>query len=148
MLEQLLADLAGEYPAFREVFLDERDIYLTYSLQDAAQAKLAPKGQEVSETPEPKRVVGVVGIGHVPGITRLWSRDQQPFVKDILTIPPQTVTNKVIRYTSKASLLVFGGYLIYRYAPVPTVFRENALLFVQKVMSGIKTDSTIKYTIH
>lgn len=35
MLEQLLADLAGEYPAFREVFLDERDIFLTNSLQMA-----------------------------------------------------------------------------------------------------------------
>lgn len=39
MLEQLLADLSGEYPAFREVFLDERDIFLTSSLQSAAEAK-------------------------------------------------------------------------------------------------------------
>lgn len=39
MLEQLLAELAGDYPAFREVFLDERDIYLTNTLQVAATAK-------------------------------------------------------------------------------------------------------------
>lgn len=44
MLEQLLADMAGEYPAFGEVFLDERDIYLTNSLQAAALFKLKPKG--------------------------------------------------------------------------------------------------------
>lgn len=44
MLEQLLADLAGEYPAFGEVFLDERDVFLTYSLQAAAQPILAPEG--------------------------------------------------------------------------------------------------------
>lgn len=44
MLEQLLADMAGEYPAFGEVFLDERDIYLTNSLQAAALSKLKPKG--------------------------------------------------------------------------------------------------------
>lgn len=43
MLEQLLADMAGEYPAFGEVFLDERDIYLTNSLQAAALSKLKPK---------------------------------------------------------------------------------------------------------
>lgn len=42
MLEQLLADLAGEYPAFGEVFLDERDIFLTHSLQAAAQSQLTP----------------------------------------------------------------------------------------------------------
>lgn len=43
MLEQLLAELAGEYPAFREVFLDERDIYLTNSLQAAATLKIKLK---------------------------------------------------------------------------------------------------------
>lgn len=43
MLEQLLADLAGEYPAFGEVFLDERDVFLTHSLQAAAQSGLTPE---------------------------------------------------------------------------------------------------------
>lgn len=43
MLEQLLSEMAGEYPAFGEVFLDERDIYLTYSLQAAASSKLKAK---------------------------------------------------------------------------------------------------------
>lgn len=43
MLEQLLADLAGEYPAFGEVFLDERDVFLTHSLQAAAQSVLTPE---------------------------------------------------------------------------------------------------------
>lgn len=42
MLEQLLADLTGEYPAFGEVFLDERDIFLTHSLQAAATSMLIP----------------------------------------------------------------------------------------------------------
>lgn len=46
MLEQLLAELAGEYPAFREVFLDERDIYLTHSLQAAATLKLKTRLRE------------------------------------------------------------------------------------------------------
>lgn len=41
MLEQILEELAGEYPAFREVLLDERDIYLTNTLQTVA--KLTPK---------------------------------------------------------------------------------------------------------
>lgn len=43
MLEQLLAELAGEYPALGEVFLDERDIFLTHSLQAAAQSILTPE---------------------------------------------------------------------------------------------------------
>lgn len=43
MLEQLLAEMAGEYPALGEVFVDERDIFLTHSLQAAANGKLHPK---------------------------------------------------------------------------------------------------------
>lgn len=46
MLEQLLADLAGEYPTFGEVFLEERDVYLTHSLQMAAVDKLRPSPKE------------------------------------------------------------------------------------------------------
>lgn len=36
MLEQLLSEMAGEYPALGEVFVNERDIYLTNTLQQAA----------------------------------------------------------------------------------------------------------------
>lgn len=42
MLEQLLAELAGDYPAFGEVLLNERDIFLTHSLQAAATSQLTP----------------------------------------------------------------------------------------------------------
>lgn len=43
MLEQLLAEMAGEYPALGEVFVDERDVYLTHSLQMAASSRLHPR---------------------------------------------------------------------------------------------------------
>lgn len=36
MLEELLAEMAGEFPALGEVFVRERDCYLTHSLQTAA----------------------------------------------------------------------------------------------------------------
>ncbi|KAJ8930704.1 hypothetical protein NQ314_016469 [Rhamnusium bicolor] len=148
MLEQLLADLAGEYPAFREVFLDERDIYLTNSLQAAALSKLRSKGYEaLVETPEPLKIVGVVGIGHVPGITRLWPHDQQPFLKDIITIPPPSMTSKVIKYSYKISLLAFGGYLVYKYVPMPKLLRENIHVIVQKVITNVN-DTGFRYTLH
>ncbi|KAJ8918431.1 hypothetical protein NQ315_008128 [Exocentrus adspersus] len=151
MLEQLLADLAGEYPAFREVFLDERDIYLTNSLQMAALSKWKPDGHEgagEASQSESIRVVGVVGMGHVAGITRLWPQEQRPFVKDIITIPPPSVTSRVVKYSFKISLLTFGGYLIYRYVPVPRFLRENVHMIVQKVINNVKTDTGVKYTLH
>lgn len=79
LLEEMLAEITGEFPALSRVFVDERDKYLAYSLQLAA-----------SPIPDihapnhlvPQVVVGVVGIGHVPGIVRNWGK-----VKDA-DIPP------------------------------------------------------------
>lgn len=36
LLEEMLAEMAGEFPALGTVFVHERDVYLTYSLQLAA----------------------------------------------------------------------------------------------------------------
>lgn len=36
MLEELIAEMVGEYPSLGEVFVRERDIFLTHSLQMAA----------------------------------------------------------------------------------------------------------------
>lgn len=141
MLEQLLAELAGEYPAFREVFLDERDIFLTNSLQMAALSKWKQELGGGEAQMEPIRVVGVVGIGHVPGITRLWPEDQKPFLRDIITIPPPSITSRVIKYSFKISLLAFSGFLVYKYVPMPGFLRENVHVIVQKVISNVKTDT-------
>ncbi|KAG5889598.1 hypothetical protein JTB14_024019 [Gonioctena quinquepunctata] len=150
MLEQLLAELAGEYPAIREVFLDERDIYLTNSLQAAALSKLKLKGHKGQlEIPDvPLRIVGVVGIGHVPGIIKLWPLSQERFVKDIMTIPPPSVTSQVIRYSYKISILAFGGYLIYRFVPVPKYLRENVHILVQKAMNSVRAESVFRLSVN
>lgn len=71
LLEEMLAEITGEFPALSRVFVEERDTYLTYSLQLAA----APIPDV--HTPNglvPQTVVGVVGIGHVPGIVRNWGK--------------------------------------------------------------------------
>lgn len=68
LLEKMLAEMAGEFPALGEVFVKERDIYLTHSLQ------LACLPQRTSHGVIPARVVGVVGIGHMPGIIKHWGK--------------------------------------------------------------------------
>lgn len=74
-LEETLAKIAGEFPTMSEIFLKERDVYLTYSLQ---QSCLMMQQADVT----PVRAVGVVGMGHVPGIIKHWGT-----VKDS-DIPP------------------------------------------------------------
>ncbi|XP_072394270.1 traB domain-containing protein-like [Diabrotica undecimpunctata] len=147
MLEQLLTDLSGEYPAFREVFLDERDIFLTNSLQQAAESRMKSPADSYFE-PEPLRIVGVVGIGHAAGITKLWPHSQEEYVAPIIKIPPPSLTSKVIRQTYKISVLVLGGYLIYKYVPVPKFLKENAHVFAQKVLTSIRAENTFRLSLN
>lgn len=88
---------------------------------------------------EPLRIVGVVGIGHVVGITRLWPVNQHPYLKDILTIPPPPLSSKIIKYTFKISLLAFGGYLVYKYVPVPKILRESCEKIAHKALDAVRS---------
>ncbi|XP_038667375.1 traB domain-containing protein-like [Scyliorhinus canicula] len=64
-----------EYPEFYHVFISERDAYLTQSLKQAAKPIVLPKiFQSDPQKVIPSVVVGVVGIGHVPGITKNWNK--------------------------------------------------------------------------
>lgn len=97
---------------------------------------------------EPICIVGVVGIGHVPGITKLWSEEQGKYVKAIIEIPPPSMTSKVIKQTYKVSLLAFGGYLIYKYVPVPRFLRDSAQVFAQKIIASIKAENSFRLSIN
>ncbi|KAF5273652.1 hypothetical protein FQR65_LT04652 [Abscondita terminalis] len=137
MLEQLLADMAGEYPALGEVFVDERDIYLTHKLQALSSIRLPPKTYGDGSV-EPGSVVGVVGIGHAVGISRLWSMDQRPFLANILTIPPPSMSSKIFKFTFKASLLTLGGFILYKCVPIPKALRETCVSGFEKIAMNIK----------
>jgi pheromone shutdown-related protein TraB len=59
MLESLLAEVGESLPVLKNILIDERDQYL------AQKIKTAPG----------KKIVAVVGAGHVPGIKKNWSQD-------------------------------------------------------------------------
>lgn len=44
LIEELMQEMAGEYPAFRDVFVSERDLFLCHSLQVAAMPQTSPNG--------------------------------------------------------------------------------------------------------
>lgn len=157
MLEELLAAMTGEFPALREVFVHERDVFLTHSLQNAAMPEVDRNGKilmiiffiEIFKFVEfvgiirPMRVVGVVGIGHVPGIQKLWGQVQAPYIESIMLIPPPTLTSKLIRISFKLSLLSFGGFLIYKYVPgtktVTHSIYNNCQFLIQSIIKYTKS---------
>jgi pheromone shutdown protein TraB len=79
LVEELISQLASEYPVLEEIFIKERDIYLTYSLQLACKPKIGEFGELI-----PARVVGVVGIGHMLGITQNWGKVKKSQISRIM----------------------------------------------------------------
>jgi len=71
VLEALLSEIGETLPEIRRILIDERDQYLAYKI------KTAPG----------KRVVAVVGAGHVPGIQKYWTESVD--LKALEEIPPK-----------------------------------------------------------
>jgi len=117
LLENMLAEMAGEFPALSRVFVAERDLFLAHSLQMAADAipvhALGPDGQKREGT-SPATVVGVVGIGHMPGIIEHWGKVTREQVRDVVRVEPPSTVSRVVRFTVKTA--VWGGclYGVYR----------------------------------
>ncbi|CAB3243060.1 unnamed protein product [Arctia plantaginis] len=103
MLEDMLEEMAEEFPALKRVFVVERDMYLCHSLQVAASQ---PRR-------EPCRIVGVVGIGHVAGIVEHWGKITPNDIPPLLQIPPPSLSTRVIRVSIRVACvgaLIYAGY--------------------------------------
>jgi len=117
LLENMLAEMAGEFPALSQVFVAERDLFLAHSLQMAADAipvhALGPDGEKL-EGFTPPTVVGVVGIGHMPGIIEHWGKVTREQVKEVVRVDPPSAFGRVLRFTVKTAF--WGGclYGLYR----------------------------------
>ncbi|CAH0627028.1 unnamed protein product [Chrysodeixis includens] len=103
MLEDMLEEMAEEFPALKRVFVVERDMYLCHSLQVAA---LQPRR-------EPCRIVGVVGIGHVAGIVEHWGKIGPQDITPLLIVPPPSLSTRVIRVSIRVACvgaIIYAGY--------------------------------------
>ena len=129
---------AGEYPAMTKVFVEERDVYLSYTLHAAAEAvpvsipgslrqhfclpssprreaRDAAEGvQQASSSAADKRVVvGVVGMGHVRGIQDHWGRVGPEDARRVVVLPRPSRAGKAFWYAAKLSFysaVLFGAY--------------------------------------
>ncbi|XP_053680128.1 traB domain-containing protein [Anopheles nili] len=112
LLEEIMLEMADEFPAFGRVFIDERDLYLCHSLQMAA----LPQINRLDGSLEPVNVVGVVGIGHAAGIAKHWGKVDASSIESIVTIPPASLGHRVLKYTFKYGLLGLAAYGVFRFA--------------------------------
>ncbi|XP_063991936.1 traB domain-containing protein isoform X2 [Diachasmimorpha longicaudata] len=121
LLEELLTEMGTQYPSLREVFVKERDVYLTHSLQLAALPIPTPHGSI------PSRVVGIVGIGHRVGIVEHWGKIKPSDIVPIMRIPERSLSSKILRISLKVSLLGAVIYVGYKYIPLPSTTTLQSL---------------------
>jgi len=80
VLETLLSEIGRIQPIIKTILIDERDMYL------ASRIKSAPG----------KKIVAVVGAGHIPGIKKYINTD--PDIKELETLPPKRKMSSIIKW--------------------------------------------------
>nr|XP_020037059.1 traB domain-containing protein isoform X3 [Castor canadensis] len=112
LLEQMMAEMIGEFPDLHRTIVSERDVYLTYMLRQAARRLELPRASDAEPRKcVPSVVVGVVGMGHVPGIEKNWRTDLN--IQEIMTVPPPSISGRVSRLAVKAVFFGLLGYGLY-----------------------------------
>jgi len=82
LLEKMLCDMSGQFPSISRVFVDERDKFLSHTIWLAALGD-GPRGRYgQGEVNGP--VVGIVGLGHVPGIIKNWGKVTEEEIAEIV----------------------------------------------------------------
>ncbi|XP_064632305.1 traB domain-containing protein-like isoform X2 [Lineus longissimus] len=86
LLEEMLKEMTGEFPALSSVFVAERDIFLAHSLHVAVQS--IPRMETENGLIIPPVIVGVVGIGHVAGIVASWNNITSDAITELMNDQP------------------------------------------------------------
>ncbi len=96
VLEGILSEIGETLPAVRQVLIDERDQYLAHKIRSAPG----------------KKIVAVVGAGHVPGIQANWERPID--IKALETIPPKGKTVSILKWSLPTLIigLMIAGFFI------------------------------------
>jgi len=111
MLDALMEEFGTSFPEFKRVLIDERNMFLTSSLKRAYQPI---PNESVTGGFVPAKVVGVVGLGHLPGIQDNWNKTLD--MTDILKIEEKrpSYVGKYLRRSIFIGTLTFIGYKIIK----------------------------------
>jgi pheromone shutdown protein TraB len=140
LLEEMLAEITGEFPALSQVFVEERDTYLAYSLFLAATP--VPDVRALDGY-IPQTVVGVVGIGHVPGIVRNWGKVTEADIPPLLHLKETSRTSFYMVKGIKYSVLGLIGVGVYRYI-LPNAVTDMCSGAVQRTWSTVHSALNIQ----
>ena len=112
-LDGMMNELAAYLPEVKETLIDERDQYLAAKIWTSAKDLFPPA--QAGETPVPKRIVAVVGAGHMQGIKnhmeKIAGGEKKADVSNLDIIPPPRLSSKALPLLiplAILSLIVYG----------------------------------------
>ena len=89
IMENLLLEIGRTLPELRMILIDERDQYLAHKIRTAPG----------------KKIVAVVGAGHVPGIQNYWQRPVD--VAALEVIPPKSKISAMLKWVIPSAIIAF-----------------------------------------
>lgn len=94
VLETILSEVGKSLPVLRDILIDERDRYLAHKI------KTAPG----------RKIVAVVGAGHVPGIKKYW--EQEIDIAPLETLPPKSRATAFLKWflPFAVGVLIVSGF--------------------------------------
>lgn len=120
LLASVLKQVATDYPGIGKVFVEERDIYLTFSLQTAVKSSFYNQNNQW----EPTIAVGVVGIGHSPGINELWMKVTDEDVQPILVVEEKKKDSGLIKKSILVGIILFAGYKMRNHIKLDSAYNK------------------------
>lgn len=112
ILTELMDEMGETLPDLKRVLIDERDIYLV---------------EKIKASPG-KRIVAVVGAGHVSGMVQLFTTDNKAKLADIITIPKISIGYKILGWT--IPLAIIGSIVLLAVQKGSEIAGESVLYWI------------------
>ncbi len=98
VLSELMTELGETMPDLKHVLIDERDTFLSEKIKEE----------------EGKKIVAVVGAGHVKGIQKALHEDRHDQMEEINIIPPVSPVWKILGWSIPAIILTSIGFIAWK----------------------------------
>ena len=112
VLSEMMSDVAELFPQLSRVLIDERDTYLAHKILES----------------EGRRIVAVVGAGHLEGIRKELARDRSVDLADLETIPTASSAWKWVGWLVPAVIL--GGLGVIAWQNGAAMAAENVKYWI------------------
>ncbi len=112
VLTELMDEMGEALPDLKRVLIDERDLYLV---------------EKIKSSPG-KKIVAVVGAGHIAGMLKIFGTDNKHKIADVTLIPPISKGYKIAGWT--IPLLIIGSVGIIAYQKGASVAGDNILYWI------------------